>query len=91
MRRLSKSGWFEQMQKKTHKKNHLIEIFLRIDTLSRSFGDVTGLGYDRVVPPFIFFLNRQGSWKTGEKEDGSSEEEKKLEEKVEENSQKAEV
>lgn len=38
-----------------------------------------------------FILNRQGSWKTGEKESGSSEEEKKLEEKVEENSQKAEV
>lgn len=38
-----------------------------------------------------FFLHRQGSWKTGEKENGSSEEEKKLEEKVEENSQKAEV
>ncbi|CAN9510960.1 unnamed protein product [Ophioblennius macclurei] len=35
--------------------------------------------------------SKQGSWKTGEKEDGSSEEEKKLEEKVEENSQKAEV
>lgn len=40
---------------------------------------------------FFFNLNRQGSWKTGEKENGSSEEEKKLEEKVEENSQKAEV
>uniref|UniRef100_A0A3B4GC53 CD166 antigen homolog n=1 Tax=Pundamilia nyererei TaxID=303518 RepID=A0A3B4GC53_9CICH len=35
--------------------------------------------------------SKQGSWKTGEKECGSSEEEKKLEEKVEENSQKAEV
>ncbi|KAK7905193.1 hypothetical protein WMY93_017800 [Mugilogobius chulae] len=35
--------------------------------------------------------SKQGSWKTGEKESGSSEEEKKLEEKVEENSQKAEV
>ncbi|KAM6988693.1 CD166 antigen homolog A-like isoform 2-T2 [Tautogolabrus adspersus] len=35
--------------------------------------------------------SKQGSWKTGEKEDGSSEEEKKLEEKVEENNQKAEV
>ncbi|XP_060928509.1 CD166 antigen homolog A-like [Limanda limanda] len=35
--------------------------------------------------------SKQGSWKTGEKEDGNSEEEKKLEEKVEENSQKAEV
>ncbi|XP_067364230.1 CD166 antigen homolog A-like isoform X2 [Channa argus] len=35
--------------------------------------------------------SKQGSWKTGEKENGSSEEEKKLEEKVEENSQKAEV
>lgn len=39
----------------------------------------------------LFFFSRQGSWKTGEKENGSSEEEKKLEEKVEENSQKAEV
>ncbi|XP_061829120.1 CD166 antigen homolog isoform X2 [Nerophis lumbriciformis] len=35
--------------------------------------------------------SKQGSWKTGERENGSSEEEKKLEEKVEENSQKAEV
>lgn len=35
--------------------------------------------------------SKQGSWKTGEKENGSSEEEKKLEEKVEENSQKADV
>nr|XP_057936349.1 CD166 antigen homolog isoform X2 [Doryrhamphus excisus] len=35
--------------------------------------------------------SKQGSWKTGEKENGSSEEERKLEEKVEENSQKAEV
>ncbi|XP_077467840.1 CD166 antigen homolog A-like isoform X2 [Stigmatopora argus] len=35
--------------------------------------------------------SKQGSWKTGEKENGSSEEERKLEEKVEETSQKAEV
>ncbi|XP_014889179.1 CD166 antigen homolog isoform X2 [Poecilia latipinna] len=35
--------------------------------------------------------SKQGSWKTGEKENGSSEEEKKLEEKMEENSQKADV
>ncbi|XP_056139682.1 CD166 antigen homolog A-like [Lampris incognitus] len=35
--------------------------------------------------------SKQGSWKTGEKENGSSEEEKKLEEKLDENSQKAEV
>ncbi|XP_019729863.1 activated leukocyte cell adhesion molecule b isoform X2 [Hippocampus comes] len=35
--------------------------------------------------------SKQGSWKTGEKENGSSDEERKLEEKVEENSQKAEV
>ncbi|XP_077579068.1 activated leukocyte cell adhesion molecule b isoform X3 [Stigmatopora nigra] len=35
--------------------------------------------------------SKQGSWKTGERENGSSEEEKKLEEKVEETSQKAEV
>lgn len=47
-------------------------------------------GYYPVGSPSIF-LDRQGSWKTGEKENGSSEEEKKLEEKVEENSQKAEV
>ncbi|CAL8353197.1 unnamed protein product [Lota lota] len=35
--------------------------------------------------------SKQGSWKTGELENGSSEEEKKLEEKVEENSQKADM
>lgn len=44
----------------------------------------------RNIKPFVIPY-RQGSWKTGEKESGSSEEEKKLEEKVEENSQKAEV
>lgn len=47
---------------------------------------VTGLVYLVYMKKF-----KQGSWKTGEKENGSSEEEKKLEEKVEENSQKAEV
>ncbi|KAK1899606.1 CD166 antigen like A [Dissostichus eleginoides] len=47
---------------------------------------VLGLAYLVYVKKF-----KQGSWKTGEKENGSSEEEKKLEEKVEENSQKAEV
>ncbi|KAJ3591489.1 hypothetical protein NHX12_009433 [Muraenolepis orangiensis] len=35
--------------------------------------------------------SKQGSWKTGELENGSSEEEKKLEEKVEEGSQKADM
>lgn len=49
-----------------------------------------GEDYQRVRSQTLI-LNRQGSWKTGEKENGSSEEEKKLEEKVEENSQKAEV
>lgn len=47
---------------------------------------VLGLAYLVYVKKF-----KQGSWKTGEKENGSSEEEKKLEEKMEENSQKAEV
>uniref|UniRef100_A0A3B3UIK8 Activated leukocyte cell adhesion molecule b n=1 Tax=Poecilia latipinna TaxID=48699 RepID=A0A3B3UIK8_9TELE len=52
-------------------------------TVSNSFGIDT-----RVI---TVSSRKQGSWKTGEKENGSSEEEKKLEEKMEENSQKADV
>ncbi|XP_019114866.1 CD166 antigen homolog isoform X2 [Larimichthys crocea] len=58
-------------------------------------GVVVGLLVATLVIGLAYFLymkkSKQGSWKTGEKENGSSEEEKKLEEKVEENSQKAEV
>ncbi|XP_029302891.1 CD166 antigen homolog A-like isoform X1 [Cottoperca gobio] len=58
-------------------------------------GVVVGLLVATVVIGLAYLAymkkSKQGSWKTGEKEDGSSEEEKKLEEKVEENSQKAEV
>nr|XP_046245332.1 CD166 antigen homolog isoform X2 [Scatophagus argus] len=58
-------------------------------------GVVVGLLVATVVIGLAYWVymkkSKQGSWKTGEKEIGSSEEEKKLEEKVEENSQKAEV
>ncbi|XP_073344637.1 CD166 antigen homolog A-like [Pagrus major] len=58
-------------------------------------GVVVGLLVATAVIGLAYFVymkkSKQGSWKTGEKESGSSEEEKKLEEKVEENSQKAEV
>lgn len=58
-------------------------------------GVVVGLLVATMVIGLAYWVymkkSKQGSWKTGEKEDGSSEEEKKLEEKVEENSQKAEV
>lgn len=58
-------------------------------------GVVVGLLVATVVIGLAYWVymkkSKQGSWKTGEKENGSSEEEKKLEEKVEENSQKAEV
>ncbi|KAK2847406.1 hypothetical protein Q5P01_010405 [Channa striata] len=58
-------------------------------------GVVVGLIVATVVVGLAYWVymkkSKQGSWKTGEKENGSSEEEKKLEEKVEENSQKAEV
>lgn len=58
-------------------------------------GVVVGLLVATVVVGLAYWVymkrSKQGSWKTGEKENGSSEEEKKLEEKVEENSQKAEV
>lgn len=58
-------------------------------------GVVVGLLVASVVIGLIYWVyakkSKQGSWKTGEKENGSSEEERKLEEKVEENSQKAEV
>ncbi|KAM4627814.1 activated leukocyte cell adhesion molecule b isoform 2-T2 [Polymixia lowei] len=56
-------------------------------------GIVVGLLLATVVIGAVVYMkkSKQGSWKTGEKENGSSEEEKKLEEKVEENSQKAEV
>ncbi|XP_017292710.1 CD166 antigen homolog A isoform X2 [Kryptolebias marmoratus] len=54
-------------------------------------GVVVGLLIAAVVIALVYWLymkkSKQGSWKTGEKENGSSEEEKKLEE----NSQKAEV
>ncbi|XP_072320276.1 CD166 antigen homolog A-like isoform X1 [Eucyclogobius newberryi] len=58
-------------------------------------GVVVGLLVAALVIGLAYWVymrkSKQGSWKTGEKECGSSEEEKKLEEKVEENSQKAEV
>lgn len=58
-------------------------------------GIVVGLLIATLVIGLAYWVymkkSKQGSWKTGEKESGSSEEEKKLEEKVEENSQKAEV
>ncbi|XP_070685207.1 CD166 antigen homolog A-like [Pempheris klunzingeri] len=58
-------------------------------------GVVVGLLVATMVIGLTYWVymkkSKQGSWKTGEKENGSSEEEKKLEEKVEENSQKAEV
>ncbi|XP_047450265.1 CD166 antigen homolog isoform X2 [Mugil cephalus] len=58
-------------------------------------GVVVGLLVATLVLGLAYWVymkkSKQGSWKTGEKENGSSEEEKKLEEKVEENSQKAEV
>ncbi|XP_039986060.1 CD166 antigen homolog isoform X2 [Xiphias gladius] len=58
-------------------------------------GVVVGLLVATMVIGLAYWVymkkSKQGSWKTGEKENGSSEEEKKLEEKVEENSQKAEV
>nr|XP_020510246.1 CD166 antigen homolog A-like isoform X2 [Labrus bergylta] len=58
-------------------------------------GVVVGLLVAAIVLGLAYWVytkkSKQGSWKTGEKEDGSSEEEKKLEEKVEENNQKAEV
>ncbi|XP_053729305.1 CD166 antigen homolog isoform X2 [Synchiropus splendidus] len=76
-----------------------------IEVLSHQSGDydqtklvvgvVVGLLVACVVIGLIYWIyakkSKQGSWKTGEKENGSSEEERKLEEKVEENSQKAEV
>ncbi|XP_076002611.1 CD166 antigen homolog isoform X2 [Genypterus blacodes] len=58
-------------------------------------GIVCGLLVASIIIGLAYWVymkkSKQGSWKTGEKESGSSEEEKKLEEKVEENSQKAEV
>ncbi|XP_004075399.1 CD166 antigen homolog A isoform X2 [Oryzias latipes] len=58
-------------------------------------GVVLGLLVATVLIGLAYWLylkkSKQGSWKTAENENGSSEEEKKLEEKVEENSQKAEV
>ncbi|XP_015228104.1 PREDICTED: CD166 antigen isoform X1 [Cyprinodon variegatus] len=58
-------------------------------------GVVVGLLVAAVVIGVAYWVymkkSKQGSWKTGEKENGSSEEEKKLEEKAEENSQKADV
>lgn len=58
-------------------------------------GIVVGLLLATVIVGVAYWVfmkkSKQGSWKTGEIEDGSSEESKKLEEKLEENSQKAEV
>ncbi|XP_016528120.1 CD166 antigen homolog isoform X2 [Poecilia formosa] len=58
-------------------------------------GVVIGLLVAALVIGMAYWMymkkSKQGSWKTGEKENGSSEEEKKLEEKMEENSQKADV
>ncbi|KAM4743075.1 CD166 antigen homolog A-like isoform 1-T2 [Anableps anableps] len=58
-------------------------------------GVVVGLLVAALVIGVAYWMymkkSKQGSWKTGEKENGSSEEEKKLEEKMEENSQKADV
>jgi len=58
-------------------------------------GIVVGLLLATVIIGLAYWIymkrSKQGSWKTGELENGSSEEEKKLEEKVEENSQKAEM
>ncbi|RVE64912.1 hypothetical protein OJAV_G00131080 [Oryzias javanicus] len=58
-------------------------------------GVVLGLLVATVLIGLAYWLylkkSKQGSWKTAENENGTSEEEKKLEEKVEENSQKAEV
>ncbi|XP_072248401.1 CD166 antigen homolog A-like isoform X2 [Leuresthes tenuis] len=68
---------------------------LESDQTKLVVGVVVGLLVAAVVIGLAYWVymkkSKQGSWKTGEKEDGSSEEEKKLEEKVEENSQKAEV
>uniref|UniRef100_A0A665UHT1 CD166 antigen homolog A-like n=1 Tax=Echeneis naucrates TaxID=173247 RepID=A0A665UHT1_ECHNA len=66
-----------------------------IDQTKLVVGIVVGLLIATMIVGLAYWVymkkSKQGSWKTGEKENGSSEEEKKLEEKVEENSQKAEV
>uniref|UniRef100_A0A674EH62 Activated leukocyte cell adhesion molecule b n=1 Tax=Salmo trutta TaxID=8032 RepID=A0A674EH62_SALTR len=69
------------------------------DTTKLVVGVIVGLLLATVVVGLAYWLymkkSKQGSWKTGEKEDGSTEESKKLEEKIEEkleeNSQKVEV
>ncbi|XP_051933466.1 CD166 antigen homolog A-like isoform X2 [Hippocampus zosterae] len=66
-----------------------------VDQTKLVVGVVVGLFIATVVIGLAYGIcqkkSKQGSWKTGEKENGSSDEERKLEEKVEENSQKAEV
>ncbi|KAJ8280102.1 hypothetical protein GJAV_G00050550 [Gymnothorax javanicus] len=58
-------------------------------------GIVVGLLLAALVVGLVYWIymkkSKQGSWKTGEKEAGTSEESKKLEEKLEENNHKAEV
>ncbi|XP_064157968.1 CD166 antigen homolog isoform X1 [Anguilla rostrata] len=58
-------------------------------------GIVVGLLLAALVVGLAYWIymkkSKQGSWKTGEKEAGTSEESKKLEEKLEENNHKAEV
>ncbi|XP_059930828.1 CD166 antigen homolog A-like isoform X1 [Gadus macrocephalus] len=65
------------------------------DQTKLAIGIVAGLLLVGVIVGLAYWIymkrSKQGSWKTGELENGSSEEEKKLEEKVEENSQKAEM
>ncbi|KAJ8006286.1 hypothetical protein DPEC_G00126750 [Dallia pectoralis] len=69
------------------------------DSTKLVVGVVVSLVLAAVIVGLAYWLyakkSRQGSWKTGEKEDGSNEESKKLEEKIdeklEENSQKVEV
>ncbi|XP_062329204.1 CD166 antigen homolog isoform X2 [Osmerus eperlanus] len=57
-------------------------------------GIVVGLLLATLIVGLAYWIymkkSKQGTWKTGENEDGSSEESKKLEEKLEDNSQKAE-
>uniref|UniRef100_A0A4W5QJV8 Activated leukocyte cell adhesion molecule b n=1 Tax=Hucho hucho TaxID=62062 RepID=A0A4W5QJV8_9TELE len=69
------------------------------DTTKLVVGVIVGLLLATVAVGLAYWLyvkkSKQGSWKTGEKEEGSTEESKKLEEKIEEkleeNSQKVEV
>lgn len=83
------SSLFEDVR--VHKQDQLEDS----DQTKLVIGVVVGVLVALVVIGLAYWVymkkSKQGSWKTGEKESGSSEEEKKLEEKVEENSQKAEV